>query len=152
MEIVRDFDQTQSANPEEMLVRFVYKHNPSPYTPITSAIIIEQEGGGSPIYAQRYFQELLSDFQIPVILKPPKGSKYQRARPLMNKIRMGQAKLHYQCGYLEDFTDEATNLEPLLKKSPNLVDSCTLVHNYLHETVFHSGGRVSVGKRLGVGR
>ena len=149
LEIINDFAQTKSSSPEDMLVKFVFKHNPSSYTPITSLIVIEQEGGGSPLYAQRYFQDLLSEFNIPVALKPPKGSKYQRARPLMRTIVNGQTKIYKDCNCMDDFIDESVNLEPLMKKSPNLVDSCTLLHNYLHETVMNMGTRVSVGRRIG---
>lgn len=149
LELVTDFAQTQSAQPEKMLIKFVAKHNQSRYSPLTNLIVIEQEGGGSPIYAQRYFQDLLKDFNIPVVLKFPKGNKYTRARPLMNKISKGQVKLHYKCNCLDDFIDESTNLEPLMSKSPNLVDSASLAHNYLHEEVMHSGGNVYVGKRIG---
>ena len=152
LEMVSDFAQTQSAQPESMLVKFVAKHNPSSYAPITSLIVIEQEGGSASLYAQRYFQELLKDFNIPIVLKSPKGSKYARARPLMNKITKGQVKLYYQCGCLDDFIDESTNLEPVPKKSPNLVDSCTLLHNYLHEVVFRSSGNVYIGNRIGNSR
>jgi len=148
LEVIRDFAQTKSAQPEGMLMNFVAKHNPSPLAPITNLIIIEQEGGGSPLYAQRYFKDLLKDFNISVDLKTPRGSKYQRARPLMNKISNGQVRISYDCGCLDDFIDEATDLEPLMKKSPNLVDSCTLVHNYLHEKIINIGGNVSIGRRI----
>ena len=127
----------------------IAKHNESQYAPLTNLIVIEQEGGGSPIYAQRYFQELLKDFNIPVQLKFPKGNKYTRARPLMNKISNGQVKIYHQCGCLDDFIDESTNLEPLMKTSPNLVDSASLSHNFLHEMVMNSGGNVYIGKRIG---
>lgn len=149
LELITDFAQTQSAQPEGMLVKFVAKHNQSTYTPLTNMIIIEQEGGSASLYAQRYFTDLLKDFNIPIMLKSPKGSKYNRARPLMNKIVKGQVKLYHQCGYLDDFIDEATNLQPLQKKSPNLVDSVTLLHNYLHETIMNSGGNVYIGNRIG---
>lgn len=149
LEIINDFAQTQSAQPEGMLINFIAKHNESSYAPLTNLIVIEQEGGGSPIYAQRYFQELLKDFNIPVQLKFPKGSKYTRARPLMNKISNGQVKIYHQCGCLDDFIDESTNLEPLMKTSPNLVDSASLSHNFFNEMVMNSGGNVYIGKRIG---
>ena len=59
LELINDFNQTESSMPEDMLLNFVAKHNPNTYAPVTSVIVIEQEGGGSPLYAQRYFQELL---------------------------------------------------------------------------------------------
>lgn len=148
-EKVVDFDQTVSENPEEMLYRFVAKHNPDPY-PLTSIIVIEQEGGSASLYAQRYFQEILEEFQIPVVLKSPKGSKFQRARPLMHKIRNGQVKLNKEANYIDDFIDESVSLDPTGKgSSPNLVDSATLVHNYLHEEVLGRQTRIKRGVRLG---
>lgn len=149
IEMIRDFTQTASANVEDMLIRFVEKHNPNP-NPLTSVVVIEQEGGGSPVYAQRYFQELLQEFNIPVQLKFPKGSKFQRARPLMRRIRNGNVKLFKEADYLDDFIDESVALDPLGKgRSPNLVDSCSLAHNYLHEDVLHTGTSIMFGARIG---
>jgi len=148
LEVINDFAQTESSMPEDMLLNFIAKHNPNPHTPLTSLVVIEQEGGGSPLYAQRYFQELISDFNIPVVLKTPKGSKYQRARPLMRKIRNGQVKINKDCNCLDEFIDESISLVPVMKKSPNLVDSCTLLHNYLQEEVLHKGTNIKLGARL----
>lgn len=147
LEIINDFAQTSSATPETMLLEFVDKHNPY-HNPLTSAIVIEQEGGGSPLYAQRYFQELLQDYNIPVILKTPKGNKYQRARPLMMNIKKGRIRINKTCHYLEDFIDESVRLAPNNKVSPNLVDSVSLAHNYLHEQILNTGTRVSMGGRI----
>lgn len=150
LELVADFSQTQSAMAEDMLLAFVEKHNPNRFAPTTSVVVIEQEGGGSPLYAQRYFQELLSDFNVPVILKSPKGSKYQRARPLMRMIRNGNVKILGECGCLEDFIDESVSLDPTGKgRSPNLVDSVSLVHNYLHDSVLSKGTSIKMGARIG---
>lgn len=151
LEVVCDFQQTESSMPEDMLIQFVEKHNPSP-NPITSLIVIEQEGGGSPLFAQRYFQELLNDngFNIPVILKTPKGSKYQRARPLMRNIRNGLVKLNKDAMFMEDFMQESISLNPSGNgKSPNLVDSVSLVFNYLHDVVLNSGSKLHMGARIG---
>ena len=149
-EVINDFNQTESSMPEDMLINFVSKHNPNTFAPLTSLIIVEQEGGGSPIYAQRYFQDLLSEFNIPVVLKQPVGSKYQRARPLMRMIKEGQVKVNYACGYLEDFIDESISLNPNgVGRSPNLVDSVSLVHNYLHDTVLNTGTNITVGGHIG---
>lgn len=149
LEVVTDFNQTSSANAEDLLLNFVAKHNSGNF-PVTSLVVIEQEGGGSPEYARKYFQDLLSDYHIPVILKPPKGSKYQRARPLMRKIKQGQVKLNKNSEFIDDFIDESVSLDPTGKgKSPNLVDSVTLVHNYLHEEILGKQTRIKRGVRLG---
>ena len=152
LEVIFDFAQTESSMPENLLLKFVEEHNPLNY-PLTSRIIIEQEGGGSPLYAQRYFQDLLTDngFNIPVELKTPKGSKYQRARPLMHGIIHGQVKVNHECNYLQDFIDESIQLDPTGKgRSPNLVDSVSLAHNYLHDIVLrNSGTSLRVGARIG---
>ena len=150
LEVINDFAQTESSIAEDMLIRFVEKHNPNNYAPLTSLIVIEQEGGGSPVYAQRYFQELLAEFNIPVILKTPRGSKYQRARPLMRLIRNGQVKIDKDCNYFEDFVDESVSLNPNGDgRSPNLVDSVSLVHNYLHNDVLGAGSSISIGGHIG---
>ena len=150
LEVINDFAQTKSSMPEDMLFNFVHKHNPSSFAPITSLIVIEQEGGGSPLYAQRYFQELLAEFNIPVVLKTPRGSKYQRARPLMRMLRNGQVKISNGCNCLEDFIDESISLNPNGDgESPNLVDSASLVHNYLHNDVLGVGSNISIGGHIG---
>ena len=149
LEVITDFVQTQSSMPEDMLYNFVSNHNLNPFYPVTDLIVIEQEGGGSPLYAQRYFQELLQDFNIPVVLQTPKGSKYQRARPLMRMIKNGMVKIGMDCGCMEEFIDESVRLGPVMKVSPNLVDSATLCHNYLHENVLHSGTNIHIGGHIG---
>ena len=152
MEYIKDFNQTPSNNPEQMLLDFIVKHNPNPYAPQTSMIVIEQEGGGSPEYALKYFQELILEYgyNIPVALKRPSGSKYQRARPLMYSIRYGNTKLNENADFIDDFIDESIQLNPDgNKKSPNLVDSASLVRNYLHTDVLGSQTTFTVGARLG---
>ena len=149
-EYIEDFAQTKSSYPEDMLIDFVAKHNPRRGSPRTSVIVIEQEGGGSPEYARKYFQNELEDFGIPVVLKKPKGSKYQRARPLMRDIQHGKTKLNKDGDYMDDFIQESIELDPEGKgKSPNLVDSASLARNYLHEKVMGSKTRFIKGRRIG---
>jgi len=152
LEYIKDFNQTQSHNPENLLLNFIMKHNPDPSAPQTSLIVIEQEGGGSPEYARKYFQDLILEYgyTIPVILKKPSGSKYQRARPLMHSIRFGNTKLNENSDYIHDFIDEGIQLSPDGNgRSPNLVDSASLARNYLHTDVLGNQTRVSVGARIG---
>jgi len=151
-EYIEDFDQTVSHNPEQMLLNFIAKHNPNPHYPQTSVIVIEQEGGGAPEYAKKYFQNMIVEFGygIPVILKSPKGSKYQRARPLMHDIKYGRVKLNENSDYIHDFIDEGIELSPDgTGKSPNLVDSASLAKNYLHEDVLGNQTKFTVGTRIG---
>ena len=152
MEYIRDFNQTQSSNPESLLLDFIIKHNPNPAAPRTSLIVIEQEGGGSPEYARKYFQDFILEYgyTIPVILKKPQGSKYQRARPLMHSIRYGNTKLNKDSDYILDFIDEGIQLSPDgTGRSPNLVDSASLARNYLHTDVLGNQTNISVGARIG---
>lgn len=152
MEYIKDFNQTQSHNPEELLLNFIVKHNPNPQYPMTSLIVIEQEGGGSPEYAKKYFENMILEYgyNIPVILKKPSGSKYQRARPLMYGIRQGHIKLNKDSNYIHDFIDEGIQLSPDGKgRSPNLVDSASLARNYLHTDILGNQTTFSVGTRLG---
>ena len=152
VEYIKDFNQTPSANPEKMLLDFIIKHNPDPHAPMTSLILIEQEGGGSPEYARKYFQELVGSigYAIPVILKKPSGSKYQRARPLMRSITYGGTKLNKDAGFIDEFIDESVELSPDGKgKSPNLVDSASLARNYLHVDVLGRQTKMTVGERIG---
>lgn len=152
LEYVKDFNQTQSHNPEEMLLRFIIKHNPQPEYPRTSLILIEQEGGGSPEYAKKYFENIIKEYgyNIPVILKKPSGSKYQRARPLMYSIRTGNTKLNTDSDFIDDFIDECIELSPDgTGRSPNLVDSTSLARNYLHTEVLGNQTHMTVGARIG---
>lgn len=152
LEYIRDFNQTQSNNPEGLLIDFIMKHNPDPSAPNTSVIVIEQEGGGSPEYALKYFTELIIEYgyNIPVVLKKPQGSKYQRARPLMHSIKYGNTKMNPEARCINDFIDESVELAPDGSgASPNLVDSCSLGRNYLHTDVFGNNVNVSTGARIG---
>ena len=152
LEYIKDFNQTQSSNPEQLLLDFIVKHNPNPAAPQTSLIVIEQEGGGSPEYARKYFQDLILEYgyNIPVILKKPSGSKYQRARPLMHSIRFGNTKLNQDSDYIHDFIDEGIQLSPDGSgKSPNLVDSASLARNYLHTDILGNTTTMTVGTRIG---
>ena len=152
MEYIKDFSQTQSNNPESLLIDFVMKHNPNPQAPVTSLIVIEQEGGGSPEYAKKYFENLLMEYgyNIPVVLKKPSGSKYQRARPLMHSIRYGNTKLNENADHIHDFIDEGIQLTPDGSgRSPNLVDSASLTRNYLHTDVLGNQTTMTVGTRIG---
>ena len=152
LEYIKDFNQTQSHNPESLLLDFIIKHNPNPNLPMTSVIVIEQEGGGSPEYAKKYFKDMINDYgyNIPVILKKPSGSKYQRARPLMHSIKYGNTKLNQESEYMDDFIDEGIQLSPDGKgRSPNLVDSASLARNYLHTDILGNTTTVTVGARIG---
>ena len=152
LEYIKYFDQTKSHNPEQLLLNFIFKHNPNPNAPMTSLIVIEQEGGGSPEYAKKYFQDLILEYgyAIPVILKKPSGSKYQRARPLMHSIRFGNTKLNENANFINEFIDEGIQLSPDGKgRSPNLVDSASLARNYLHTDVLGNQTNMSVGARIG---
>ena len=152
LEYIRDFDQTESNNPEGLLIDFIIKHNPDPLIPNTSLIVIEQEGGGSPEYALKYFQDLIQDYgyQIPVELKKPQGSKYQRARPLFHNLKYGNIKINPESNYIDEFIDEGIELVPDgTGKSPNLVDSASLARNYLHTDILNHTVKMSMGARIG---
>ena len=152
LEYIKDFNQTQSSNPEQLLLDFIFKHNPNPNAPRTSLILIEQEGGGSPEYARKYFQDIVLEYgyNIPVVLKKPSGSKYQRARPLMHSIRYGNTKLNEESDYMDDFIDESIQLSPDGNgRSPNLVDSASLARNYLHTDILGKTTKMTVGTRIG---
>lgn len=152
LEYIKDFNQTQSHNPEGLLLDFIVKHNPNPQFPRSSLIVIEQEGGGSPEYAKKYFENLIMEYgyNIPVVLKKPSGSKYQRARPLMHSIRYGNTKLNENADFIHDFIDESIQLSPDgTGKSPNLVDSASLARNYLHTDILGNQTNFTVGTRIG---
>ena len=152
LEYIKDFNQTKSHNPESLLLDFIIKHNPNPQFPQTSLIVIEQEGGGSPEYAKKYFENMIRNYgyNIPVILKKPTGSKYQRARPLMHSIRYGNTKLNKDSQFIHDFIDESIQLSPDGKgRSPNLVDSASLSRNFLHTDILGNQTTISVGTRIG---
>ena len=152
LEYIKDFNQTQSSNPEQLLLDFIIKHNPDPSQPMTSLIVIEQEGGGSPEYARKYFEGIINEcgYYIPVVLQKPSGSKYQRARPLMHSIKYGNTKLNKESDYINDFIDEGIQLSPDGNgKSPNLVDSASLARNYLHTDILGNQTKVTFATRIG---
>ena len=78
------------------------------------------------------------------------GSKFQRARPLLHSIKMGNTKLNKESTDMDEFIDESVGLNPIKNdKSPNLVDSASLVRNYLHEEIIGKQTRFTTGKRIG---
>ena len=68
----------------------------------------------------------------------------------MRMLRNGQVKINNSCNCLEDFIDESISLNPNGDgESPNLVDSASLVHNYLHNDVLGTGSNISIGGHIG---
>ena len=51
---------------------------------------------------------------------------------------------------MDDFIDEMVQLDPTGKgRSPNLVDSCSLARNYLHDKVLGNKTSFKTGRRIG---
>ena len=90
--VLVDMDATPSAQTEERLIQFIRRNSKwNPYI-----INFEGEAGSSPVYALKYWQQVLDDVsrEYGIIVKKTQastmGSKYTRAMPHSNLLRQGR--------------------------------------------------------------
>lgn len=141
---IEDLYQTVSPYPEEQIYRFIESKKQTEFPP--NLILIEQEGG-SRVYSDRHWEDELFPLEIPLYPITPKGSKYNRARPMVREMNQGLIKINktleskidiestFDTTYLDLLTDELLDLEPVMKKSPNLIDCLSQARNYLYKSL-----------------
>jgi len=146
---IEDFYQTISPYPEEQVYRFIESKILAGFHP--NLILIEQEGG-SKVYSDRHWEEELQSLGIPLYPVTPKGSKYNRARPMVREMNQGMIKINKKLGnkvylesshgetYLDLLIEELLNLEPVMKKSPNLIDCLSQARNFIADEILKGTG------------
>jgi len=109
-----------------------------------SICVLEMEPG-SWIDTEKYWTEFFSTMNIIVQPKRPVGSKFNRARPLIREMSQGHVLINelldkkiysestYEKSYFELFKDEIGRLSPLMKISPNIIDSISQGRNFLRD-------------------
>lgn len=150
---IEDLYQTVSSYPEEQIYRFIESKLNEGFNP--NFILLEQEGG-SKVYSDRHWTDELAPLQIPVRPVNPQGSKYNRARPMVREMNQNMIKInksleskldsesHKNETYLEILTEELLNLEPIMTKSPNLVDCLSQARNFIMDNVLRSQKKTKI--------
>lgn len=130
-----------TSNIEESLSLFV-KRQKQKYN--INQVLIEQEGGSSPIYALRHFANILEDlqdeyyFDVDLETVNGKGSKFERATPIAYGIREGMVKVNTNIPNKNQLINQFMYITPVEDKmkelpSPDYLDSCSLAYNFLIE-------------------
>jgi len=147
---IEDIYQTVSPYPEEQIYRFIESKIDAGFQP--NYILLEQEGG-SRVYSDRHWEDELSSLEIKLYPIFPKGSKYNRARPMVREMNQHQIKINKSLEtkiykeskkeetYFDLLTTELLNLEPIMKQSPNLIDCLSLARNFIVDDVLQVGSR-----------
>jgi hypothetical protein len=98
---------------------------------------------GSWIDTEKYWTEFFTSMGIAVEPKRPIGSKFNRARPLIREMSQGHILINdlldkkiynestYEKPYFELLKEEIRRLSPLMKISPNIIDSLSQGRNFL---------------------
>lgn len=109
-----------------------------------SAVILEIEPG-SWLSTERYWKTFFNDMGIVVYPKKPVGSKFNRARPLIREMNQGHILINTlltkkvytetqeQQTYFDLLLEELGMLAPIMKISPNIIDSLSQGFNYLRK-------------------
>ncbi|OEC87878.1 MULTISPECIES: hypothetical protein [Methanobacterium] len=109
-----------------------------------SLCIIEMEPG-SWVDTEKYWTEFFNQLNIAVHPKKPVGSKFNRARPLIREMSQGHILINqlldekeytessYKKTYYNLLKEEISSLSPLMKVSPNIIDSLSQGRNFLRD-------------------
>lgn len=107
-----------------------------------SVCVLEMEPG-SWVDTEKYWTEFFSTMDIIVQPKKPVGSKFNRARPLIREMSQGHVLINqmldkkfytestYKKSYFELLKEEIGRLSPIMKISPNIIDSLSQGRNFL---------------------
>jgi hypothetical protein len=147
---IEDLYQTVSPYPEESIYRFVESKIDAGFQP--NYILLEQEGG-SKVYSDRHWKDELEPLNIKIYPITPKGSKYNRARPMVREMNQNLIKINKSLEtkidkesdtketYLDLLIEELLFLEPIMEISPNLIDCLSLSRNFIVDDVLEVGSR-----------
>lgn len=139
--LLDNITQTKVANATKTVSSHVKEDNKRGVYP--SLAILEMEGG-SWVYTEKYWKDFFKELKIRVKSSKPVGNKYMRAMPVAEEI-IEKELLINKClktkKYIEDtntdyftlFSDEMIGMLPLMKVSPNIVDTVSLGINYLRK-------------------
>lgn len=138
--IIDNISQTIGTSTEFLIEGHVLEDHKRGVYP--SVCILEIEPG-SWVDTEKYWTEFFSSMDIVVQPKKPVGSKFNRARPLIREMSQGHVLINnildkkmytestYKKSYFELLKEEIGRLSPLMKISPNILDSLSQGRNFL---------------------
>ena len=138
--MIDNISQTVGTSTEFLIEAHVLEDHKREVYP--SICVLEMEPG-SWIDTEKYWTEFFSSMNIIVEPKRPVGSKFNRARPLIREMSQGHilinellnkkiyAESTYEKSYFELLKEEIGRLSPLMKISPNIIDSISQGRNFL---------------------
>lgn len=143
--LLDNLTQTKAANATKTVRKHIKEDNERGIYP--SLAILEMEGG-SWVYTEEYWINMFLLLNIIADSQNPVGNKYMRAMPVAEEIIERELLINKNLKkkmYLEDdvdddndrsyydlFSSEMIGMVPVMKKSPNLVDSVSLGVNYIN--------------------
>lgn len=139
--LIDNITQTKLANATSIVTKHIREDNERGVYP--SLAVLEMEGG-SWVYTENFWKLFFKELNIGVKSSKPVGSKYMRAIPVSEELIEGYLLIN-KCleskYYLEDtsndyftlFSDEAIGMLPLMKISPNIMDTISLGINFLRK-------------------
>jgi len=139
IKIIDNITQTIKANASKEVHNHIQEDRKRGIYP--SIAILEMEGG-SWIYTYEYWQEIFLQYDILADDQRPNQNKYIRALPLSDELIAGETVINqdlakkiyieskHPISYFEIFSGEMISMLPIMKVSPNIVDTCSLGVNY----------------------
>mgnify|MGYP001237769074 CR=1 FL=1 len=139
---IDNISQTVGTNTEALIENHVLEdHNRGVYP---SAVLLEIEPG-SWIDTEKYWKQFFNQMGIKVYPIKPIGNKFNRARPLIREMKQGLVTINefltkkvyeesrYEETYFDLFKGEVHRLAPVMKISPNILDTLSQGFNYLRK-------------------
>jgi len=138
--------QTNLPDPETMIEIHINEDKMLSNGELIHNLIIVEKEGGSWHLTERYLRELFEEYYgIPVHIFKPQTSKFSRARGFVRDMKNGrffindylQQKMYYEDAIERPIMDyvagEIGNLNPIMKVSPNIVDTISQAHIFFKE-------------------
>ena len=138
--MIDNISQTVGTSTELLIEKHVMEDNKRGVYPSTCILEIEP---GSWVDTEKYWKEFFQQMGIIVEPRSPKGSKFNRARPLIREMSQGLILINkrlmdkyyvessYNESYFELLKQEIGRLAPVMQISPNIMDSLSQGYNYL---------------------
>jgi len=138
--MIDNISQTVGTSTELLIEKHVMEDNNHRVYPSTCILEIEP---GSWVDTEKYWKEFFDQMDIIVEPRSPKGSKFNRARPLIREMSQGLILINklleykyyvessYNESYFELLKQEIGRLAPVMQISPNIMDSLSQGFNYL---------------------
>ncbi len=137
--MIDNISQTVGTNTEFLIEGHVLEDNKRGVYPSVCVLEIEP---GSWVDTEKYWKTFFKEIGIKVEPRKPTGNKFNRARPLIREMSQGHVLINkmldkkmyseslYKKSYFELLKEEIGMLAPIMKISPNIIDSLSQGFNY----------------------